>query len=77
MSKRILNAIRDTWPAKLDEEVRKRFWLTVKTEWDVTAGSTGAYVTKTVNGEPIPPDALAFINGYSSATSHAMLQVRL
>lgn len=72
MSKRVQGVIREKWAAKMDAEVQKRYWFAVKTEWDVTQGTQGGYVTTSVSGEQIPAEALAFIRGYSKGIIDAM-----
>lgn len=62
--------IRAEWPAKLDEEFAKRFWINIKTEWNIFAGANGAFVSGRVDGEPFTVEHMGFIHGYMQALAH-------
>lgn len=62
--------IRDEWPTKLDEAFEKRFWVKISTEYCLTEGPTGAFVSTRHDEQPLTPEQLGFIHGYMQALAH-------
>lgn len=60
--------IRDEWPARLDSEFEKRFWCKLTTQYNVLRDPP-SYVSNRVDGEPLTPEQLAYIHGFSVALS--------
>lgn len=67
---KLSKVIRDEWPTKLDAEMKNKFGITTKTEWNVEPDLPGQWITRRVDGHLLTISEASFIHGYMIALNH-------